>query len=420
MITKTGIAFLQQIFNPEGNFSNLNNSIEELDLKVIPARVTAIVLDESHPNFNTYGGWTSIGTINFEFINETEASDKNNPIARPFFNQFKNPPLVNEIVLLLYLPDKNKGTSDTSKIYYYLNAISIWNHPHHNAYPNVYEYGSDKSNKNDYQAILGGVIKKTKNNSKSIDLNGPNNTGGNFEEKSNIRPLITFTGDNIFEGRFGNSIRLGSTVKSTSLFRNNWSEFNNEGDPIIILRNTRALSSEDTGFIPTVENINSDDSSIYLTTTQNLPISASSTNYTAISEDQTPEFPGTYSKPQAILNSGRILLNSTDDSILLSSKKIIALSSLKDIGLSSRESITLSAESINLGGTNASQPAVLGDTFLKSLKSLTSALQSLANAINNDPKVAPTTQFAGNILNEQVKKFNEQYDNFTSKSVKLN
>ena len=138
MITKTGIAFLQQIFNPEGNFSNLNNSIEELDLKVIPARVTDIVLDESHPNFNTYGGWTSIGTINFEFINETEASDKNNPIARPFFNQFKNPPLVNEIVLLLYLPDKNKGTSDTSKIYYYLNTISIWNHPHHNAYPNVY------------------------------------------------------------------------------------------------------------------------------------------------------------------------------------------------------------------------------------------------------------------------------------------
>ena len=45
--------------------------------------------------------------------------------------------------------------------------------------------------------------------------------------------------------------------------------------------------------------------------------------------------------------------------------------------------------------------------------------EALANAINNDPKVGPVTQFAGNNLNEVLKEFNESYDSFTSKKVKL-
>jgi hypothetical protein len=157
-----------------------------------------------------------------------------------------------------------------------------------------------------------------------------------------------------------------------------------------------------------------------MTTTQNIPISASSLNYTAISSKQTPTYPNSYSDaPQIILNSGRLLLNSTSDSILLSSKKVINLAALEDIGLASRKSITLEAEEINLGGTNSSQPAIAGQTFLANLKNLTFALEALANAINNDPKVGPVTQFAGNNLNEVLKEFNESYDSFTSKKVKL-
>ena len=411
----TGIGYLTDQFSPQDNSSG---GIP--DLKIIPARVIDIVMDESHPKFKEYGSWSGIGTINFEEINTLEKGIENSPIAKPFFPQFKAPPLINEIVLLFQLPDKDMGINDTSEIYYYINTISLWNHPHHNAYPNVYQYDKKSPNIKDYQSIERGAAKKVKDKPKPLDLNGTNPTGGRFVEKSNIHPLIPFSGDNIIESRFGSSLRLGSTIKTNTLYRNNWSEYGNNGDPITVLRNGQPPSSDSAGFNPTVENINEDLSSIYMTSTQNIPISASSLNYTAISNRQSPTYPGSYDgSPQIILNSGRLVFNSTVDSILMSSPKVINLAAIGDIGIASRKSITLEADTINLGGSLSAQPAIAGDTFLKQLKGLTTAIQSLASALNNDPKVAPTTQFAGNILNEQVKIFNNSYDQFTSKKVKI-
>ena len=411
----TGIGYLIDQFSPQDNSSGGIS-----DIKIIPARVIDIVMDESHPKFKEYGSWSGIGTINFEEINTLEKGIENSPIAKPFFPQFKAPPLINEIVLLFQLPDKDMGINDTSEIYYYINTISLWNHPHHNAYPNVYQYNKKVPNIEDYQSIERGAAKKVIPKPKPVDLNGTNNTGGNFIEKPNIHPLMPFSGDNIIESRFGSSLRLGSTIKTDTLYRNNWSEYGNNGDPITVLRNGQPPLSDSAGFNPIVENINEDLSSIYMTSTQNIPISASSLNYTAISSGQSPTYPGSYDgSSQIILNSGRLVFNSTVDSILMSSPKVINLAAIGDIGIASRKSITLEADTINLGGSKSSQPAIAGDTFLKQLKGLTSAIQTLANALNNDPKVGPTTQFAGNILNEQAKKFNNSYDTFTSKKVKL-
>ena len=412
-MVKTGISYLSNALNSSGDLSNLDSTVENLNLKVIPARVIDIVLDETHPKFSQYGGWSGIGTINFEEVNHIEKNANQNPIAKPFFPQFKSPPLINEIVLLINLPDKDMGGNDTSQIYYYLNSISLWNHPHHNAYPNVYNYQKKPNKQKNYQEIENGVVNHISNKTKPLDLNGFNNTGGTFIEKSNIQPLIPFSGDNIIESRFGSSIRLGSTSKTNTLIRNNWSEYGNNGEPLIILKNGQPTSKDNAGFLPTVENINEDPSSIYITSTQNIPISASSLNFTAISNSQTPTYPGSYS------DNPQIIFNSTKDSILMSSPKVINLAAIGDIGIASRKSITLEADYINLGGANSSQPAIAGDTFLKQLKGLTTAIQSLASALNNDPKVAPTTQFAGNILNEQVKIFNNSYDQFTSKKVKI-
>lgn len=418
MASNTGIGFFTSKLETSGG--DFNSKIDDLGLNLISARVVDIVMDESHPKFQQYGGWTGIGTINFEEVNTLEEESNITPIAKPLFPQFNSPPLINEIVLLVHLPDKDMGKNDTSKIYYYLNTVSLWNHPHHNAYPNVYSYNKKSPKNNDYQSIEMGAIKKTKEKSLPIDLNGINDTGGSFIEKSNIQPLIPFSGDNIIESRYGSSLRLGSTKKTETLYRNNWSENGNNGDPITILRNGQPPVRDEAGFLPIVENINEDLSSIYMTSTQNIPISASSLNYTAISSNQSPIYPNSYDgDSQIILNSGRLVFNSTKDSILLSSPKVINLAAIGDIGIASRKSITLEADTINLGGSLSPQPAIAGDTFLKQLKGLTTAIQTLANALNNDPKVGPATQFAGNILNEQAKKFNNSYDTFTSKKVKL-
>lgn len=417
-LTKTGIAYLGQSLNSGGDISNLVTSIEELNLKVIPARVTDIVLDETHPKFTEYGGWNGIGTVNFEPINTPASKSTTKPIAKPFFPQFKSFPLVNEIVLLFYLPDSDIGVQDTSKIYYYLNAVSIWNHPHHNAYPNIFDGVEDEEQKRDYQSIEGGSVRRVEDESTEINLQGDNPTGGTFIERTNIHPILPFVGDNIFEGRFGNSIRLGSTTKSKGLYKNNWSESGEEGNPITILRNGQSADAGDEGWIPIVDNINNDLSSIYLTSNQLIPIKASSTNYTGISDENIPEFPNQYKGNQVILNSGRVLLNSTTDSILLSSKKVISLSAKSDIGIATSGSIAMESGELKLGGSNAEQPAVLGDIFLDRLSGVMVGLQAVVTSLSQEPSLVLTPAPATALI-ETLNQFQAAIEDFKSKTVKI-
>ena len=417
-LTKTGLAYLNKTLNSSNDISNLVASIEELDLKIIPARVTDIILDETHPKFKEYGGWNGIGTINFEKINTPESKSITKPAAKPLFPQFKSFPLVNEIILLFLLPDSNIGVQDTSKIYYYLNAVSIWNHPHHNAYPNIFDNTNDQEQEQDYQAIEGGSVRRVEDQSTEINLQGDNPTGGTFIERTNIHPVLPFVGDNIFEGRFGNSIRLGSTAKSNGLYKNNWSENGEEGNPITILRNGQPKDVGDEGWIPIVDNINNDLSSIYLTSNQLIPIKASSTNYTGISDENLPEFPNQYKDNQVILNSGRVLLNSTTDSILLSSAKVISLSAKSDIGIATSGSISIESGELKLGSSEAVQPAVLGDIFFDQLSGVLAGLSNVMVNLSIEPTLSFTPGPALALI-ETLNKFQSAIGDFKSKTVKI-
>ena len=95
-------------------------------------RVTDIILNSSHPKFQNYGEWNGIGTIFFE-AQGNEFVGSNNIVAKPLSPQRSSFPLVNEMVLIFTLPNKEMGQSSTSTSYYYINVISIWNSPHHNA-----------------------------------------------------------------------------------------------------------------------------------------------------------------------------------------------------------------------------------------------------------------------------------------------
>ena len=415
---KTGIAYLGQSLNSGGDISNLVTSIEELNLKIIPARVTDIVLDETNKEkFQKYGGWNGIGTINFELVNTPEGKDIDKPIAKPLFPQIKSFPLVNEIVLLFKLPDSDMGAQDTSTSYYYLNAISIWNHPHHNAYPNIFDGVADEEQKQDYQAIEGGSVRRVEDESTEINLQGDNPTGGTFIERPNIHPVLPFVGDNIFEGRFGNSIRLGATARSKGLYKNNWSESGEEGNPITILRNGQPTDSSDKGWLPIVDNINKDLSSIYLTSNQLIPIKVASTNYTGL--EKSPEYPNSYKGAQVVLNSERVLLNSTKDSVLISGQKVISLSANEGIGLSTSGSMSIESGELKLGASNAKQPLILGDTFMVQLKAITSDLISVMVALTNEPSLTLASGAAGTAL-ESLNKFIKsiEAEEFTSKVTK--
>ena len=417
--SKFGFTGQSQPYSVNASIDVINRRIRNLSNKLTPVRVVDVILDETHPNFKELGEWNSIGTIKYELINFLPEETANTKIAKPLLANTKTFPLKNEIVFLIAFPNTNSlGNLTDNETYYYLTLVSLWNHPHHNAYPNPLNGNNiSESQKKDYKSIEAGNVRRVTDNSTEINLNSTNNSGGKFVERINIHPILPFTGDNIFEGRFGNSIRLGSTIKSNSQYKNNWSTSGNEGDPIIIIRNGQPTNASDEGWLPVVENINSDLSSIYFTSTQKLPINVSSTNYTGIRNDYIPVFPQSYNLPQVVLNSSRLLLNSTTDSILLSSKKVISLSAIEDIGLSSRGNISLSSKGIRLGGSEANESLMMGDSFITQFNVLLDSLSLLCEALTAEPALKSTPLIAVGLSNT-IKAVKNVSNTFTSKISK--
>jgi len=228
----------------------------------IPVRVKHVILTDTDLEFDKFGKWNSIGIIKWVPVyNESYNDDITSmPFAKPFNSNIKKFPLINEIVYIVSLPDNSTQGNNTT-INYYIDVINIWNHPHHNALP---KSGSTDTN---YSETESGTVRKLDNESTDIFL------GNTFNEKSNIHPLLPFEGDLLLEGRWGQSIRFGSTVKD----KNSWSKNGENGDPILIMRNGQGPQTQ-YGWVPVVEDINNDDSSIYFTTNQTIPIKVASTN----------------------------------------------------------------------------------------------------------------------------------------------
>ena len=268
-------------------------------------RVRDIILDINHPRAEEYGNYDAIGTIFYSDINKIKnnANSKDELSATPLFSHLKYYPLINEIVLILNTNDKSIYSIKKSTTYY-LPQVNMWGHPHHNALPTLEESPSDITR--DYKNTEAGLVRKEKDENTDITL------GQYFQEQLNIKPLLPYEGDMILEGRFGNSIRFGSTNISDEISNpNGWSDLGNTGDPITIIRNGQSSNLDEKGWIPTTENINEDASSIYLTSNQRIQNFKQASPYV-------DSWDAEYTKPQTIeqslLTSSPTELNTTIDS----------------------------------------------------------------------------------------------------------
>tara|TARA_R110001592_G_scaffold60684_1_gene184702 strand:- start:10238 stop:12379 length:2142 start_codon:yes stop_codon:yes gene_type:complete len=247
--------------------------------QLMSAKVGKIILDGSTEFAAQYGGYDAVGTIFYTRPNNTAKTDSSNAAfdelniderfegtARPLFPWMKYYPLINEIVLIISSTSRNEIGGKTDPQAYYLPSINIWNHPHHNNYPAVQNYQEEEDKPAKY--ANAGIMRRETDSTKEIDIP----LGAYFVEQLGIKPLQPYEGDLIVEGRFGNSIRLGATAKSTiitSSQENNWSYGGGpNGDPITIIRNGQSDELDDQGWVHTVEDINRDPSSIYLTSNQ--------------------------------------------------------------------------------------------------------------------------------------------------------
>lgn len=375
---KTGITNSTQGVPSVSSAPNLQNQINDLKSQLVAARVLDIVLDENHPQFKNVGEWNGIGAIFYELVNQSGTNSGTN-FALPYDSQIKTYPLVNEIILLFSLPDQNQGRNTSSQSYFYLKPLGVWNHPHHDAYPNPSNFITS-GQANDYKESENGLVRQVTDGSTGINLNSPSNPSQNtFVEKTDIHPLMPYMGDSLLEGRYGQSLRFGSTAKSKSSINNSWSTAGNNGDPITIVRNGQPTKVSDEGWIPIVENISQDLSSIYLTSYQKIPFSTANENF--ISYTTPPTTPAQFANPQIILNSDRIILNAKSDSVLISGQNSVGISSNNSVNIESTSEIGIASKLVKLGSVNASQAVLRGDETVEYLKILITELQNMSEAL---------------------------------------
>jgi hypothetical protein len=371
-MAKFGFGALNDNYNTGA--SGTSKTLDALKLASLNStgRVLSIVLDDTHPKYQELGGPKAIGAVEIIDLSggtadySTTSDNQNYRVAYPLQPGLKNYPLINEVVYLVSQPTKKIMQRNSAKALYYISVVNLWNHPHHNAIPYSAGSSTPENSKNYQDSALGSTNKLT-------DTAGTIKFGNYFKERPNIYPLQPFEGDLIYEGRWGNSIRLSGTAPN----KNPWSTTGTQGDAITIIRNGQTDNPNKNGWDFTVEDINTDASSVYLTTTQKVPLTAN-TNYFSYKSNP-PTLPNEYTGKQIILNSGRLVFNTTEDHLLLSSAQSISLSSAGTVNVDATE-MTIQTEKIYLGSKSATEPLLLGDTTVELLKTMIDVLKDLVTA----------------------------------------
>jgi hypothetical protein len=355
MTTKLGFGGLNKNVNSSTD-SGRGKQKEDKPI-IFNGRVIEVFLDKNDPNL--------VGCIQYVSTKNTPAdistvTNNQFSIARPLFPNITKVPLINEIVTLIHQPGKNLKAKSTDDIVYYITGVKVYNHPHHNSIPFKEGNLQPTQQKTIDQTILGSPL-----------VNTPQSTeiflGNTFKERDTINPLLPFEGDVIYEGRWGNSIRFGSTNKTnnTNTPLNNWSSgSSNSGDPILILSNGQGPTPSN-GYEYITEDINTDFGSIYFGSTQQIPLNASSTSSLSYTSNP-PTIPNQYSGKQIIINSGRLVFNSFEDHILFSSKKSVNLNAVESINIDAPTTIIQSTNTY-IGSKNANEPLLLGNLTVELL-----------------------------------------------------
>jgi hypothetical protein len=293
--------------------------------RMFPVRVTDISLSSSsNPQslFQVTKGWSGIGAIRFEPLNEGGLPKEfpQGNIALPLDTNFKKLPLINEIVFIIAGPSVRileEGNTDAID-FYYINSVSLWNSNHVNALPPLSYNISSTTDNVSVNDVNNGIENNTNDKVEDLSL------GKTFQENGRIKNLYPNEGDLIIEGRFGNSIRFGSTAKqpeSNKEVQSPWSTEGQNGLPITIIRNGQSKADLDfNNWYPTYEDIQNDDSSIYMASGQVIPVRLGSTNFASFGINAVP-----------ITNTTKLLQDTPAQDPSVSNKELDSTGSAYDV-----------------------------------------------------------------------------------------
>lgn len=362
-----------------GNSSNNSNNTTAKSY----GRVVDIVLDEDHPEYRNQGGGLSINGVFYKPL--TKAFEEETPSILPFAYQnssnIKVVPVVGEIVEIESINTPSPLGNDSKNRKFYNKVVNLWNNPNSGLFPDVVN---------------------------NLDLDITSN--GAFKELAKINPIKSGPGDIQFEGRQGQSIRFtGSKIKGVDFINDS-----NIGKPVTIISNGQAETEQ--GFTTLGEDINLDDSSIYLVSDHQIPLLQA--NDKRDTYDQAPIKADQFKGNQILVNAGRLFFNAKEHDIQLSSISSIGINTGGSVNIDGTDYIAVDANRIYIGKKSRTSPesnkqaVLLGnqtENFLNTLLNLLDGMaKDMSRAKTVDRKPIPLINKRGNQMTKVIESLKTQ------------
>ena len=308
-------------YNELEPFEVLNVCLTEKDLPLT---------EQGEPNFDYYGA-----VLGRFLYSESNIEIDKCLFFKPLNSDFSRVPVIGEV---LY------GFDDEGDRYY-LGTLHVKNSVVNRAQPNI-SSPEDLSTNN---SKSGTSFKVSPNQ-------GAYNPGYYYFPIPQVKPLKIFEGDTIIQGRFGNSIRLGSNQVNEQVGSTN-------------VKITSGLTSFTNNGKLSIENIKSDLNSIHLTYNekQNFDLPIESKRIQDVKD---------YDKAQVQIRSDRLIFTtkkSEGNSIGIFSGDKISIGSVNDVYVESPLVVMESTE-VKIGSETAEEPQVLGQTLYDKLDALVTAI----------------------------------------------
>jgi len=356
--------------------------------------------DDRVPKYELLGG--------IEFKNVTGKGTSKGIPAKPLNSNLKQIPVEGEYVLIQRFFGE----------YYYTPQVNLFNHPNNSSYQGFSTrfLNRNKSIVNDEtieKDNTGIVENKSANQVRTL--------GDNFLSNFNFRQVIPEEGNVILNGRFGNSIRLGSNIKNGLQDSPNIKLRAGQLQDVTKFGEESLVEELDTKPINAgvEENINSDGSSMWMTTDETVRLTPATLEDPNIYPTEVA--PAEFSGKQIILNSGRLIFNSKEDGILGFSNGPIDFSTLNTFGVSAKQGLNLYSPIMNIGRDGNDEPGKTKEIVFRSSNVTTSAVDGRVETYANNiglfgelSTVGPSPAVRGNELREILEEMIEVMKTTTS------
>lgn len=308
------------------------------DAQFKDAIIEDIILDNNHPQYTRDG--SNVGFAKIRFIpDDRGVSTEELNWAAPLDTSIREYPLKNEMVLVFYSLNRlfyTRRVNSTNKL-----GESSWLGLSKNFSPPL---ESDELSTSAVIASQGGIPYRPSEIKNNYSL------GDDFVENPSVRMVQPKEGDLIIQGRFGNIIRMGSSLftnpTTTTLSPN---MLFTVGQGLAVSTSTTTKGNPRSPYELVYEDLDIDASSIWMLSDELVEkftpatLNSSNANRAHLRNSDIERSAQYFSGAQIFLNSDRLILNSKKNEIQLFSKTEINLSALNSITVASENNIHISS-----------------------------------------------------------------------------